>query len=62
MVRFIIGAAGSGKTERVLELMRETYEKTDKRAILLVPEQQTVVFETLLAERFPPEAALRRRV
>ncbi len=59
MVRFIIGAAGSGKTERVLELMRETYEKTDKRAILLVPEQQTVVFETLLAERFPPEAALR---
>ncbi|MBQ6262414.1 MAG: PD-(D/E)XK nuclease family protein [Clostridia bacterium] len=59
MVKFMIGAAGSGKTERVLELMRETYENTDKRIILLVPEQQTVIYETLLAERFPPEAALR---
>ncbi|MBR3423896.1 MAG: PD-(D/E)XK nuclease family protein [Clostridia bacterium] len=59
MVRFIIGAAGSGKTERVLELMRVTYEKTSKRIILLVPEQQTVIYETLLAERFLPEAALR---
>ena len=59
MVKFIIGAAGSGKTERILGLMREKYESTDRKMILLVPEQQTVVYETLLAERFPPEAALR---
>ncbi|MBR6915180.1 MAG: PD-(D/E)XK nuclease family protein, partial [Clostridia bacterium] len=59
MVRFIIGAAGSGKTERTLELMREKYDSTDRKMILLVPEQQTVIYETLLAERFSPEAALR---
>ena len=59
MVRFIVGAAGSGKTERVLELMKETLVSTDKKMILLVPEQQTVIYETLLAERFPPETAQR---
>ncbi len=58
-VRFVIGGAGSGKTEWILGAIEKTLAQTDKKIILLVPEQQTVIYETALAERFPPEAALR---
>lgn len=57
MVNLICGRAGSGKTSRVFEMIRS--ELADrKRIILIVPEQETVLYETLAAATLPPSSSL----
>ncbi len=57
MVNLICGRAGSGKTSKVFEMISDDIAK-DRRVILIVPEQETVLFETSAAKRFPPSSAL----
>lgn len=59
MLTLVTGGAGSGKTEFVFSEIEKILNGADRRVVLLVPEQQTVVYETEIARRFPPEAALR---
>ncbi len=59
MIRFVFGGAGSGKTRYVTDDILRVLRETDKRVFLLVPEQQTVIYETKLAREFPPEYATR---
>lgn len=59
MIKFVFGGAGSGKTRYVTDDILRVLRETDKRVFLLVPEQQTVIYETRLAREFPPEYATR---
>ena len=59
MIRFVFGGAGSGKTRYVTDDILRVLRETDKRVFLLVPEQQTVIYETKLAREFSPEYAPR---
>ena len=59
MIKFVFGGAGSGKTRYVTDDILRVLRETDKRVFLLVPEQQTVIYETRLARDFPPEYATR---
>lgn len=62
MVRFIIGRAGVGKStfvrDEVCRVMRETADD----AVVIVPEQQTVLWETKMAEILPESANLRLEI
>ena len=51
MLYRIIGPAGSGKTEYLLKAMGRAFS-AGKRCVLIVPEQQSVDYESLLCERF----------
>ena len=51
MLRRVIGASGSGKTEYMLARMGEAIKK-GKRCIVIVPEQMSVEYEALLCDRF----------
>ncbi len=59
MVRFIIGRAGSGKSTEVQRLVERVIRETDACAVVIVPEQQTVVWETKMASMLPDSANLR---
>ena len=59
MIEFVCGRAGSGKSEYVLASIRRALEAGKDRLILIVPEQQAVVWETRIARELPPSAALR---
>lgn len=59
MIKFVFGGPGSGKTRFVTDDIRRVLRETDKRVFLLVPEQQTVIYETKLAREFSPEYATR---
>ena len=61
MLRLIYGHAGSGKTHRILSLLRRD-AKAGTRFYLIVPEQQTVQCERMLLELLPPGAQLRGEV
>ncbi len=54
MIRFIYGASGSGKTHAIFEQLSHD----PSSAILLVPEQQTVLAERESLDRLPPAAQL----
>ena len=54
MLHRIIGSAGSGKTEYMLEKIKECLKKK-QRVILLVPEQMSLDYEALLCDRFGNE-------
>ncbi len=54
MIRFIYGASGSGKTHCIFEQLA----LDPSSAILLVPEQQTVLAEREALDRLPPSAQL----
>lgn len=61
MLRLICGGFGSGKSTRVLELVREATESADrytKSVYLIVPEQDTVRAELTAAEYLPSYSAL----
>lgn len=62
MVNFIIGRSGSGKSRTVCEMISNEIKNTSKGIVLLVPEQQTVVWETRMAEMLPPSANLRLEI
>ena len=57
MLRLIIGGAGSGKTHRICEMIKEEHSG-GRRGILLVPEQETVMREKALLKLLPPSAQL----
>lgn len=58
MITYITGRAGSGKSEEVLRRIEAALEAGRTRLILLVPEQQAVVWERRAAKRLPPSASL----
>ena len=57
MLTLLTGRSGTGKTRRVLEAIRRDAE-AGVRAYLIVPEQQTVESERMLAAELPPSAQL----
>ena len=57
MIRFIFGLPGTGKTAWIVEKIRED-AKNRKKAILIVPEQQTVEVERAMLATLPPSAQL----
>ena len=62
MIKFITGRSGSGKSCMIADSVAELIEKTDKSAVVIVPEQETVVWESRLASRLPASANLRLEV
>lgn len=58
MIRFICGRAGSGKSTRILEMLRGGGD----RIFLIVPEQQAVAWERRCAAELEPAANLRLEV
>ncbi|MGM9666056.1 MAG: PD-(D/E)XK nuclease family protein [Eubacteriales bacterium] len=57
MVHFLFGNSGTGKSSFIVEKIREDAEN-GKRSFLIVPEQQTVVSERILASSLPAGAQL----
>lgn len=62
MINFIIGRAGSGKSHTVEAMISNEIKNTDRQIVLLVPEQQTVVWETRMAKILPASANLRLEI
>ena len=54
MINFVYGAPGHGKTRYVFDRLAED----SANAVLIVPEQQTVICERAALELLPPEAQL----
>ena len=59
MVNLLLGGSGSGKTVRILEMMRECFENTDRDMVLIVPEYQSALWDSKTSEMFPPSVNLR---
>ncbi|MBQ3257475.1 MAG: hypothetical protein IJA67_08685, partial [Oscillospiraceae bacterium] len=57
MLNFIIGRSGTGKSTAVREMIQKDVE-AKKQVVLIVPEQETVVWETKMAEMLPVSANL----
>ncbi len=62
MINYILGRCGSGKSTELLRRIDQTLAETELDILLIVPEQQTVVWETTIADRIPEEKALRVEV
>lgn len=62
MLNYITGRSGTGKSATVVERIRTTIADTDRPVVLIVPEQQTVVWETRIAESLPESAYLRLEI
>lgn len=61
MIRFVCGRAGSGKSEFVMNAVRSAGD-SGRDVILIVPEQQAVVWESRTARELSPEALMRLEV
>ncbi len=57
MLNFIIGRSGTGKSAAVREMICRDVE-AKRQVVLIVPEQETVVWETKMAEMLPVSANL----
>ncbi len=57
MVTLLLGPYGHGKSTHIIDCIRKDYENKT-RSFLIVPEQQTLACERLLAEALPPSAQL----
>ena len=62
MLHFILGRAGTGKTSRIADEVVREIASTERPVVLLVPEQQTVAWETKMAARLPASANLRLEI
>lgn len=62
MLNYITGRSGTGKSTAVVNLIKKTVAETDTPVVLIVPEQQTVVWETRIAESLPESACLRLEI
>ncbi len=62
MLKLIIGRAGSGKTEYIRRALVDLMQRSDAEAVVIVPEQQTVIWETKMASLLPDEANLRLEI
>lgn len=56
MLKLILGGPGSGKTKKIIDMIRESV-KSGNKTYLLVPEQQAFISESMLAD-LPPSSAL----
>ena len=57
MLTLILGDAGSGKTTKIAEAIKAGVA-AGRRIFLIVPEQETVSCERMMAEQLPPSAPL----
>jgi len=62
VINFITGRCGTGKSTEILRRIENTLCETSRDVLLIVPEQQTVVWETRIAEVIPERMALRVEV
>lgn len=62
MVNFIIGRCGSGKSTMVCDAIVREIREGKRQVVLIVPEQQTVVWETKMANLLPPSANFRLEI
>lgn len=62
MLHFVVGRAGTGKTTRIREEVAREIASSERPVVILVPEQQTVAWETDMARRLPPSANLRLEI
>ncbi len=62
MLHFLLGRAGTGKTSRIAEEAAREIASSTRPVVLLVPEQQTVAWETKMAARLPASANLRLEI
>ena len=62
MIRFIIGRAGVGKSTFVQDEVCRVMREGGDSAVVIVPEQQTVLWETRMAEALPESANLRLEI
>ena len=62
MLHFILGRAGTGKTARIADEIACEIAGSSRPVVLLVPEQQTVAWETKMAARLPVSANLRLEI
>ena len=62
MLHFILGRAGSGKTSRIAQEIAREIAASSRPVVLLVPEQQTVAWETKMAALLPASANLRLEI
>lgn len=62
MLHFVTGRAGVGKTARIREEIIREMTESGRDALVLVPEQQTVAWETAMARLLPPSANLRLEI
>ena len=56
MVEFVYGRQPSEKTEYIIEKMKKALHE-GKKAVLIIPEQQALYWDTVAAERLTPEDA-----
>ncbi|MBR3998142.1 MAG: hypothetical protein IKI93_07340, partial [Clostridia bacterium] len=62
MINFITGRCGSGKSRMVSDSIVRQINSGSGDIVLIVPEQQTVVWETKMASLLPPSANLRLEI
>ncbi len=62
MVNFIIGRCGTGKSAYVADAIVRQIREGDRPVVLIVPEQQTVTWETKMASLLPPSANFRLEI
>ncbi len=62
MIRFITGRSGSGKSEMVTNEVCRLINETDRQVVVIVPEQETAVWERKLAAILPPSSNLQLEV
>ncbi len=56
-LQLIVGASGSGKTERIFhEIITQSIEYPDQRYLLIVPEQSTMILQREVVKRHPRHA------
>lgn len=62
MIRFITGRSGSGKSETVTRDVCDLINNTGREVVVIVPEQETVVWERKFAGLLKPSSNLRLEV
>jgi ATP-dependent helicase/nuclease subunit B len=62
MLHFVTGRAGTGKTSLIREAVAREIAGTSRDVVILVPEQQTVMWETAMARTLPASANLRLEI
>lgn len=62
MVNLIIGRCGSGKSTLVCDAVVKEIREGKRQIVLIVPEQQTVVWETKMANLLPPSSNFRLEI
>ena len=62
MLNFITGRAGTGKTALIRETIADIAASSGQEMVVIVPEQQTVAWETALSEMLPVSVNLRLEI